>query len=47
LYLVNAGESRDRFDIIGYGEDDPADTNETKEGRARNRRIVFIALEGT
>jgi outer membrane protein OmpA-like peptidoglycan-associated protein len=47
LYLVNAGESRDRFDVIGYGEDDPADTNETKEGRARNRRIVFIALEGT
>jgi outer membrane protein OmpA-like peptidoglycan-associated protein len=47
LYLVNAGESRDRFDVVGYGEDDPADTNETKEGRARNRRIVFIALEGT
>lgn len=47
LYLVNAGESRDRFDVVGYGETDPADTNETQEGRARNRRIVFIALEGT
>jgi len=46
-YLVNAGESRDRFDVIGYGEDDPTATNETKDGRARNRRIVFIALEGT
>lgn len=47
VYLVSAGESTDRFDVVGYGEIDPADTNDTKEGRARNRRIVFIALEGT
>lgn len=47
LYLVNAGESRDRFEVVGYGENDPAGTNDTEEGRARNRRIVFIALEGT
>lgn len=46
FYLVTAGELTERFDVIGYGEDDPADTNETKEGRARNRRIVFVALEG-
>jgi outer membrane protein OmpA-like peptidoglycan-associated protein len=46
-YLVTAGESPSRIEIIGYGEDQPTDTNDTKAGRARNRRIVFIALEGT
>jgi OOP family OmpA-OmpF porin len=46
-YLVAAGESPDRFVVIGYGELKPADTNDTTEGRARNRRIEFTALEGT
>lgn len=44
-YLVEHGESADRFDIIGYGETDPAVSNDTAEGRAHNRRIEFIALE--
>lgn len=46
-YLVAAGEEKDRFDVIGYGEANPADTNDTTQGRARNRRIEFTALEGT
>jgi OOP family OmpA-OmpF porin len=46
-YLVATGESPDRFVVIGYGELKPADTNDTTEGRARNRRIEFTALEGT
>ena len=46
-YLVNAGQSSDRFVVIGYGELNPTDSNETSEGRARNRRIEFTALEGT
>jgi len=46
-YLVAGGESADRFDVIGYGEDQPTETNDTAEGRARNRRIEFTALEGT
>jgi OOP family OmpA-OmpF porin len=46
-YLVNAGESSNRFLVIGYGELKPADTTDTSEGRARNRRIEFTALEGT
>ena len=47
VYLVKSGQSRDRFEVIGYGEDNPADTNDTPQGRAHNRRIEFIALEGT
>ena len=46
-YLVAAGQVSDRFDIIGYGETQEAASNNTAEGRARNRRIEFIALEGT
>ncbi len=46
-YLVSGGESPDRFEVIGYGEDKPTETNDTAEGRARNRRIEFTALEGT
>jgi outer membrane protein OmpA-like peptidoglycan-associated protein len=46
-YLVAGGESKDRFEVVGYGEDQPAETNDTAEGRARNRRIEFTALEGT
>jgi chemotaxis protein MotB len=30
--------------IAGYGEIAPADTNETEEGRARNRRVDLIIL---
>ena len=37
----------DRFVAMGYGEYNPVDTNETLEGRARNRRvnIVISAME--
>lgn len=46
-YLVAAGEPTDRFDVIGYGESQPTASNDTKDGRARNRRIEFTALEGS
>jgi len=44
-YLVANGEESSRFQIVGYGETQPVADNNTEEGRARNRRIEFIALE--
>ncbi len=46
-YLIERGESRERFEVIGYGESQPKESNSTVDGRARNRRIEFTALEGT
>jgi OOP family OmpA-OmpF porin len=43
-YFVSRGQDPARFVIIGFGENEPIDTNATAEGRARNRRIVFTAL---
>lgn len=42
-YLVrNAGVNVERISSIGYGEARPVASNETAEGRARNRRIDLI-----
>ena len=49
-YLIQRGQDPARFDTIGYGETQPIASNDTAEGRARNRRIEFTALleeEGT
>lgn len=43
-YLVAKGAVRERFDVIGYGETRPIADNNTASGRARNRRIEFLAL---
>jgi chemotaxis protein MotB len=34
--------------VAGYAENAPADTNETEEGRAHNRRVdvVILSAEG-
>ncbi len=40
-YLTSKGMSRDLFRHKGYGSKKPAASNNTAEGRARNRRIVF------
>ncbi|HBH62622.1 MAG TPA: cell envelope biogenesis protein OmpA, partial [Nitrospiraceae bacterium] len=37
--LVENGISRDRISITGYGETRPIASNETDEGRIKNRRV--------
>ena len=46
-YLQALGVDPDRFIIIGNGDTNPVDTNETEEGRAKNRRTeVFFKVIG-
>ena len=42
-YLSAAGLSRDRLIVNAVGETTPVDSNDTVEGRARNRRVDLIA----
>jgi outer membrane protein OmpA-like peptidoglycan-associated protein len=43
-YLVDNGADPARFEVRGHGESQPIADNETAEGKAQNRRIVFTAL---
>jgi len=45
-YFVSRGEDPERFLAVGYGDTRPIADNSTEEGRQKNRRIEFIALEG-
>lgn len=42
-YLASKGVSASRLKTIGKGESDPIASNDTREGRAQNRRVVVIA----
>jgi OOP family OmpA-OmpF porin len=44
-YLVKAGLPASRFTAVGYGSTQPIASNETDEGKARNRRIEFVVKE--
>jgi outer membrane protein OmpA-like peptidoglycan-associated protein len=44
-YLVSAGVSAQRLDARGFGETYPLVTNDTEEGRAKNRRVEFIIVD--
>jgi outer membrane protein OmpA-like peptidoglycan-associated protein len=43
--LVSMGVDKSRITAMGMGEDFPIDSNETEEGRARNRRVDVILLD--
>jgi OmpA-OmpF porin, OOP family len=45
-YLVGMGIAEDRITTQGFGPDVPIDTNDTKTGRANNRRIEFKVITG-
>jgi OOP family OmpA-OmpF porin len=44
-YLVSKGISPRRLKVIAYGEDRPIGSNDTKEGRAENRRVELKILQ--
>jgi outer membrane protein OmpA-like peptidoglycan-associated protein len=44
-YLVENGISKGRLSYKGFGESKPVATNETEEGRAKNRRTEFVVVE--
>jgi outer membrane protein OmpA-like peptidoglycan-associated protein len=44
-YIFSKGVQRNRIIVIGYGETQPADTNESEEGRQKNRRVEFKILK--
>ncbi|MDH5602440.1 MAG: OmpA family protein, partial [Cyclobacteriaceae bacterium] len=43
-YIVSHGIGQYRLVAKGYGEEKPIDTNDTEEGRAKNRRVEFTIL---
>lgn len=43
-YLVTRGFDRDKFQVTGNGPDKPVASNESEEGRARNRRTDFEVI---
>lgn len=45
-YLSNLGVDKSRLEIVPYGKSRPIATNDTPEGRAMNRRVEIILIEG-
>ncbi|HET9794396.1 MAG TPA: OmpA family protein [Thermoanaerobaculia bacterium] len=44
LYLNQKGVALNRMSTISYGETQPIDSNKTREGRSKNRRVVIVVL---
>jgi chemotaxis protein MotB len=44
--FTGLGIDPQRMAAIGYGEFRPVDSNDTPEGRARNRRVVLVIMSG-
>lgn len=43
-YLLNKGVAADRMTVVGYGDTQPIESNDTAEGRQQNRRTEFKIL---
>jgi outer membrane protein OmpA-like peptidoglycan-associated protein len=46
-YLISKGIDAARLESAGYGGAQPLESNDTLEGRARNRRVAFVILKST
>jgi len=44
-YLVAAGVENERLDSRGFGEEQPIAPNDTKPGKAKNRRVEFTIID--
>jgi outer membrane protein OmpA-like peptidoglycan-associated protein len=44
-FLQKAGVATERLVALGHGENNPAESNKTKAGREKNRRVEFRILE--
>jgi OOP family OmpA-OmpF porin len=44
-FLIGKGVEASRLFAIGYGPDKPIDSNRTKRGRSKNRRVEFTILD--
>ena len=40
--MVKLGVPKDRLTAVGKGQEEPIADNDTEEGRAKNRRVVFV-----
>jgi outer membrane protein OmpA-like peptidoglycan-associated protein len=43
-YLINKGIAKERLSAKGFGPDVPLETNDSADGRERNRRVEFVVL---
>ncbi|MCP4289407.1 MAG: OmpA family protein [Gammaproteobacteria bacterium] len=43
-YLVNTGTPTEKLRVVGRGESEPIASNETKDGRTRNRRVEVVVI---
>lgn len=44
-YLIRNGIAKDRLSSLGEGEDVPIASNDTEEGKEKNRRVEFVIVE--
>ena len=44
-YLTKSGVTESRLSAVGYGETKPIDTNDTRAGRANNRRVEILLVK--